>query len=71
MDFYKLGNLFLQSTLLTTSLAFITIIKAFFDGHDEKHLDASKLLYFIYTLNSQQYYLKSPKVNKNNTSGLL
>lgn len=49
MDFYKLGNLFLQSTLLTTSLAFITIIKVFFDGHDEKHLDASKLFYFIYT----------------------
>jgi hypothetical protein len=23
------------------------------------------------TLNSQQYYLKSPKVNKNNASGLL
>jgi len=49
IEYYKLGNLFLQSTLLTISLVFIAIIKAFFDGYDEKHLDASKLLYFIYT----------------------
>lgn len=46
---YKLGNLFLQSSLLTISLVSIWGIKAFFDGYDEKHLDASKLLYFIYT----------------------
>jgi hypothetical protein len=46
---YKLGNVFLQSSLLTISLVVIAIIKGFFDGHDEKHIDASKLLYFIYT----------------------
>lgn len=49
IDNYKLGNVFLQSSLLTISLVLIAIIKAFFDGHNEKHIDASKLLYFIYT----------------------
>lgn len=46
---FKLGNILLQTVFLSISLIFFAVIKFFFDGHDEKHLDASKLLYFIYT----------------------
>ncbi len=36
------------------------------------NLTTNDLVYdSVTTLNSQQYYLKSPKVNKNNASGLL
>lgn len=38
-----------QVILLSTSLVFIVVLKTFFDGHDEKHIDSSKLFYFIYT----------------------
>lgn len=48
-DYFKFSPVLIQSILLTTFLCFIGIIKAFFDGHNEKHIDSSKIFYFIYT----------------------
>jgi hypothetical protein len=49
VDNFKLSPVLVQSIFLTTSLAFVAVMKFFFDGHDEKHIDSSKLFYFIYT----------------------
>ncbi|MFV5696269.1 hypothetical protein ACM55G_12640 [Flavobacterium sp. LB3P122] len=48
-DYFKFSPVLIQSILLSTLLTFVAIIKAFFDGHNEKHIDSSKLFYFIYT----------------------
>jgi hypothetical protein len=48
-DYFKFTPVLIQSILLSTLLAFVAVIKAFFDGHNEKHIDSSKLFYFIYT----------------------
>jgi hypothetical protein len=54
IDYFKFSPLLIQSILLTIGLSFIGIIKTFFDGHDEKHIDSSKLFYFIYTKKNAQ-----------------
>ncbi|WP_291099955.1 MULTISPECIES: hypothetical protein [unclassified Flavobacterium] len=51
-DFYKFNPDLVQYILFTTCLLFLGIIKKFLDGHNEKHIDSSKLLYFIYTKNN-------------------
>lgn len=48
-DYFKFTPVLIQSILLSTLLAFVAVIKTFFDGHNEKHIDSSKLFYFIYT----------------------
>lgn len=48
-DYFKFGPVLIQSILLSSSLAFVAVIKTFLDGHNEKHIDSSKLFYFIYT----------------------
>lgn len=53
-DYFKFTPVLIQSILLSTLLTFVTIIKAFFDGHNEKHIDSSKLFYFIYTKKNSQ-----------------
>jgi hypothetical protein len=53
-DYFKLDYALIQSILLSTSLAFVFIIKTFFDGHNEKHIDSSKLFYFIYSKNNSK-----------------
>ena len=47
--YFKFSPVLIQSILLSTLLIFVAVIKAFFDGHAEKHIDSSKLFYFIYT----------------------
>lgn len=48
-QYFKFSVVLTQSVLLSTSLAFVAVLKTFFDGHNEKHVDSSKLFYFIYT----------------------
>jgi hypothetical protein len=48
-DYFKFSPVLIQSILLSTLLTFVAVIKVFFDGHNEKHIDSSKLFYFIYT----------------------
>lgn len=48
-DYFRLKPVLIQSILLSSSLAFVAVLKTFFDGHNEKHIDSSKLFYFIYT----------------------
>jgi hypothetical protein len=48
-NYLELSPVLIQSILLTTSLLFLAIVKTFLDGHNEKHIDSSKLFYFIYT----------------------
>ena len=49
VDNFKISPVLVQSIFLSTSLVFVAVMKFFFDGHDEKHIDSSKLFYFIYT----------------------
>ena len=48
-DYFKFTPVLIQSILFTASLTFVAVINVFFDGHAEKHIDSSKLFYFIYT----------------------
>ncbi len=48
-DYFKFSPVLIQSIILSTSLGFVAVIKIFLDGHNEKHIDSSKLFYFIYT----------------------
>ncbi len=49
VDNFNMSPVLVQSIFLITSLVFVAVMKFFFDGHDEKHIDSSKIFYFIYT----------------------
>lgn len=48
-DYFKLSTLIIQSILFTASISFASVLQVYFNGHSEKHIDSSKLFYFIYT----------------------
>lgn len=48
-DYFKFSAVLIQSIILSTSLIFITAIKFLFETHNEKHIESSKIFYFIYT----------------------
>nr|WP_314840042.1 hypothetical protein [uncultured Flavobacterium sp.] len=49
VDNFNMSPVLVQSIFHITSLVFVAVMKFFFDGHDEKHIDSSKIFYFIYT----------------------
>jgi hypothetical protein len=49
LDYLQLTSVLIQSILLTTSLSVLFIFKTYFEDYNEKHIDSSKLFYFIYT----------------------
>jgi hypothetical protein len=49
IDYLQLTPVLIQSILLTTSLSVLFIFKTYFEEYNEKHIDSSKLFYFIYT----------------------
>jgi hypothetical protein len=48
-EYYKLEAVVLQSILMSVALSFIFVLKNYNEGHDEKHIESSKVFYFIYT----------------------
>ncbi|WP_374507491.1 hypothetical protein [Flavobacterium sp.] len=48
-DLLKLSQNLLLSILISTSFAIVFVLKTFFEDYTEKHIDSSKLFYFIYT----------------------
>lgn len=48
-EYFKLEALLIQSIIMSVSLSFIFVLKNYNEGHDEKHIESSKVFYFIYT----------------------
>ena len=48
-EFLKLTQNLLLSIFFSTSFAVILVLKTLFEDYNEKHIDSSKLFYFIYT----------------------
>ena len=48
-EFFKLTQNLLLSIFFSTSVAVVFILKTLFEDYNEKHIDSSKLFYFIYT----------------------
>jgi hypothetical protein len=48
-EFLKLNQNLLLSIFFSTSFAVVLVLKTLFEDYNEKHIDSSKLFYFIYT----------------------
>ncbi|MDD2674739.1 MAG: hypothetical protein PHF81_07640 [Flavobacterium sp.] len=48
-EFLKLTQNLLLSIFFSTSFAVVLVLKTLFEDYNEKHIDSSKLFYFIYT----------------------
>ncbi|MBG6062082.1 hypothetical protein IWX83_001878 [Flavobacterium sp. CG_9.1] len=48
-EFLKLTQNILLSIFFSTSFAVVLVLKTLFEDYNEKHIDSSKLFYFIYT----------------------
>ena len=51
-QFLKLTQNILLSIFFSTSFAVVFVLKTLFEDYNEKHIDSSKLFYFIYTKKS-------------------
>ena len=51
-EFLKLTQNILLSIFFSTSFAIVFVLKSLFEDFNEKHIDSSKLFYFIYTKNN-------------------
>ncbi len=48
-EFLKLTKNLLLSMFFSTSFVVVFVLKTLFEDYDEKHIDSSKIFYFIYT----------------------